>query len=362
MIMIPTPAIHIDLDIVNENIRRMVSENKKYGIAHRPHIKTHKSLYLAQRQLELGAQGITCAKLGEAEVMADGGIRDILIAFPLVGDDKLQRYKELCLRGITIRTIINSVEGAVELSRLGEALGEKCQVLVEVDGGIHRGGVPLGEPALDFARQVRPLSGIEIVGLLYYGGDIYGCKTLEDIQARSSRERDDICGTANLLKKNGFTMDIVSGGSSFSAKHPSRLQGITETRAGNYIFNDCAQLGIGMVKPDQCALRVTATIVSRPGANTAIVDAGSKTLTTDLSSNHEGYGYVVESPDIRIVKLNEEHGFLESASPISFPVGDRISIIPNHACVIPNLADEMYGMRGGKLERMIKVDARGKNR
>ena len=357
-----TPAVHVDLDTVERNIANTLSGLKANNIAHRPHIKVHKSVYLAKKQLSMGCQGITCAKLGEVEVMADGGIDDILLAFPLLGDDKLARYRALAERNITLRTIINSREGAKGLSDLGMAMGKRLPVLIELDGGINRGGLKLGRPLAEFAAMAAGLPGIVIEGVEYYGGDIYALKTAAEIRARSQQEADDVRQGAAILREAGLEPNILSAGSSFSARFPAELSGLTEARAGNYIFNDGAQLSIGMITPADCALRVVSTVVARPDSESAIIDAGSKTLTSDRAGGWDSYGYVVEDPDIEIYKLNEEHGFLRSRKGIRFEIGERVSIIPNHSCVVPNLADEIYGMRGGKLDVVIKVDARGKNR
>lgn len=359
-----TPAVHIDLDIVEQNIKKAVDGLATAGIVHRPHIKVHKSLYFAKQQLAMGCKGITCAKLGEAEVMADGGINDILLAFPMIGRDKLERYGKLASReGLTLRTIINSVEGAEGMSALGQEMGRRLPVLIEVDGGINRGGIRQdGQFLEEFAAKVKDLPGISIEGVEYYGGDIYACKTREAVRQRSRQEADEVVSAAKRLRACGLKMDILSAGSSFSLLFPDELKGITEVRAGNYIFNDGALLSIGLISPENCALRVRATIISRPDAKHAIIDAGSKTLTSDRVGGWDSFGYIVEAPEIEIYKVNEEHGFLKSESDISFKIGDVISIIPNHACVIPNLAEEVYGMRGGRLDKVLPVEARGKNR
>ena len=358
-----TPSLQADMAVVEHNIREAVETLGRHGVAHRPHMKVHKSVALARLQQRLGCKGITCAKLGEAEVMADGGIEDILLAYPLIGSDKLERYRLLAGReGLTIRTIINSIAGAEGLSRLGGSLGKRLPVLIELDGGINRGGVKLGDPLKEFARQVKDLPGIEIVGVEYYGGDIYGCKNGEEIRARARRERDEIVRSGALLRAMGFDIQILSGGSSFSLRFPEELEGLTEVRAGNYIFNDNALFSIGVVPAERCALRVYSTVVSRPDEHTMIIDAGSKTLTTDTVGARAGYGYLVESPDAVIYKVNEEHGFVHSDAPLPFQIGDVVSIIPNHACTLPNLCDEFYGVRGGVLDQVIRVDARGKNR
>lgn len=359
---IPTPAVLVNLDQVDRNIRALVDDNRRHGIAHRPHIKTHKCVALARRQLELGAQGITCAKLGEAEVMAAAGINDILVAFPLIGRDKMDRLQTLLEQGVVVRTIVNSVEGATGLSEMGVRLGRPVEVLIEIDGGMDRGGLKPGEPACEFASRIKDLPGIRIVGIMYYGGGLGKKDSPFNVREKSVRERDDMLQTAAMLREQGLAMEILSGGSSFTSKNPDCLAGITEVRAGNYIFNDVSQLVIGYARPETCALTVVATVVSRPDERSAIIDAGSKTLSSDLNAQRPGYGYVVEDPQIQIVKLNEEHGFLQSESRIRFAIGDRITIIPNHACILPNLADELFGMRGDQVEQMLKIDARGRNR
>lgn len=341
---IPTPAALINLDTVDDNIRTMVEQNMKYGIAHRPHIKPHKCPYLAIRQLELGAQGITCAKLAEAEVMAEAGITDILLAYPLIGEDKWERYGKLAQK-IDIVTIVNNRYGAEGLSQAGLAIGKPLRVLIEIDGGTKRGGVKPGEETLRFAESIRDLKGIEVCGLLCYNGTIYDKKTEEEITPVVEDERRTLLENADMLKKAGFKMEILSGGNSFSARYPSHLEGITETRAGNYIFFDCTQLSLGFVKEEQCALRVLATVIAMVDSCHAIIDAGSKSLTSDLNRYRKGYGRVAGYPDIRIPKLNEEHGFVESDTPLPFNVGDKIEIIPNHACVIANVNKLVFGYR-----------------
>jgi D-serine deaminase-like pyridoxal phosphate-dependent protein len=358
-----TPSVQADLDVVERNIARAVEALGAVGITHRPHIKVHKSIALARLQQRLGCRGITCAKLGEAEVMADGGIGDILLAYPLIGTDKLERYRLLAQRkDLLIRTVINSVVGAKGLSDLGAAMRRRLPVLIEMDGGINRGGVKPGEPLAAFAHEVKDLPGIEIEGLLYYGGDIYGCKTREEIRLRAAREREELLESAGILKSLALTVKIISGGSSFSLHVPEELKGLTEVRAGNYIFNDNALFGLGMIPEEDCALRIYATVVGRSDGETAIIDAGSKTLTTDTVGSRPGYGYVAGSPKAVIYKLNEEHGFVRQDGGLDWNIGDVVAVIPNHACTVPNLCDEIYGVRDGRLETPIRIDARGKNR
>jgi len=359
----PTPSVRVDLDIAERNIRNALAALAPVNISHRPHIKAHKSLALARLQLKLGCRGVTCAKLGEAEVMADGGINDILLAYPLIGADKLERYRALLMReGMQIRTVINSIPGAQGLSDLGLSLNHRLPVLIELDGGIHRGGLPNGEALAAFAAVVKKMPGLQIDGVEYYGGGIYSCMSVEDVRLRARRERDEIVEAADTLRSLGMDCAILSGGSSFSIFFPEKIADLSEVRAGNYIFNDCARLGMGLIAVEDCALRIYSTVVARPDSETAIIDAGSKTLTSDTVRSRDGYGYVVEAPNALIYKLNEEHGFVKQEGGLDWEIGQIVSVIPNHACTIPNLCDEIYAMRGAVYEGPIKIEARGKNR
>lgn len=357
---LPSPALAVDLDQVDRNIQKLVSENKRHGIRVRPHIKTHKSVWLAKRQLALGCQGITCAKLGEAEVMAEAGIDDLLLAFPLIGSEKWERLKKLA-QTKHVLTIVNSMAGARGLSAVGQALGRPIRVLLDLDGGLKRGGLQPLEATRSFARSIRSLPGLEIMGLMYYAGNIYQEKKLAGFDRMTRLERDMCLQTADLLQADGFKMEVLSGGNSFSGKRPHLMTGMTEVRSGNFIFNDCNQLSTGMATVADCCLRVIATVVSRVDDKRVIIDAGSKTLTSDACGNRPGFGYVVDHPDILIEKLNEEHGFLVSSQAINLSIGDRIEIIPNHACGLPNLVDHLYGFRSGVFQGLIAVEARGKN-
>lgn len=355
-----TPAVAIELDIVENNIRSLVENAKKYGIVHRPHTKTHRSVELARLQLSLGAKGITCAKLGEAEVMADTGISDIFICYPLIGPEKLARLGKLLMKA-NISTLINSFEGASGLSELGVSLGKVIPVRIDLDGGLRRGGLQPGAPALEFANSVRDLPGIRIVGLMYYGGLIYHEKDRAGMEAIARKEQKELLETTALLRANGFTIDVLSGGTSFSGKMPELLNGITEIRSGHYIFNDCGQLFSGFASEEDCALRVVTSVVSLVDERHAILDAGTKVLTSDGCERHPGFGAVIGRPDMVITALNEEHAFLESEQPLNLKIGDKLAIVPNHCCVVCNMFDEVCGIRGGKLDHMIRIDARGKS-
>lgn len=358
---ISTPSVCVDMDVTKRNIDRTVHALAEHGITHRPHIKTHKSLRLAQMQLNAGCKGITCAKLGEAEVMANGGIDDIFIAYPLIGQEKWNRYGRLMERGLKMLTLVNSTVGARGLSALGQRLGTELPVVIEMDGGLERGGLRQ-DNLYDFVKEVAKLPGIILQGVCCYSGGIYGCKTMEEIRNLATQEREELLTAADCLRKLGLQVNVISGGSSFSVLCPDELHGLTEVRAGNYIFNDNALLSIGKVDITDCSLKIRSTVVARPSSKTAIIDAGSKTLTTDNINYREGYGLIVDSADAIIYKLNEEHGYVKRESGLDWEVGHEIDIIPNHACTVTNLCDELLEMENGKVVGSIRVEARGMNR
>ncbi|NOU92276.1 amino acid processing protein [Paenibacillus sp. LMG 31456] len=356
-----TPSVIVDLDIVERNILQMAERLSAQGIQHRPHIKTTKSVYFARKQLEAGAIGITAAKLGEAETFARAGIDNILIAFPLIGEDKLRRFEALHSQ-VHVIAVVDSLEGATGLSAVGERSGLPVSVLIEIDGGLHRGGRQPGDDTLSFARELAVMPGIRIYGIMGYFGMIYRNRDEQGLRQAVGTESVVMQETVSMLRDAGFAIEIISAGSTPSALLCEDLIGVTEVRAGNYIFFDASGVSLGLAKETDCALRVIATVVSTPFPGRATIDSGTKTLTSDLAHHRDGFGIVVGRPELRITGLNEEHGFLEfDPFQTMLSVGDRIEIIPNHSCVVSNLCDAVNGVRGGVFEMSIPVDARGRN-
>jgi len=347
------------MDIAERNINRVARAAQEAGISLRPHIKAHKSVFFTKKQIYAGAKGITVAKIAEAEVMAENGVDDILVAYPVLGEEKLSRLKKLHERA-RILTIVDSIEVAAGLAGVGSK-EHPVQALVDIDSGIHRGGRQPGEDALRFALELKSFEGLAIKGAFTYNGAIYQSASRTEMEANAEAEARILTETANLLRTNGIPVSILSGGSTPATVVLSKLNGVTEIRSGNYIFHDAAALALGIADVEDCALRILATVVSIPVPGYATIDAGSKTLTSDLAK-YEGYGYIIGMPDVVITKLNEEHGFLRYDPKVhKLRIGDKMEIIPNHACVIPNLCDSIYGVRGERFEREIKIEARGKN-
>lgn len=356
-----TPAVVVDLDVVENNIQTMADRMAGQQIQHRPHIKTHKSIQLARKQLDAGAVGITVAKLSEAEVFAAAGFDDILIAYSLVGHEKLQRFAALHSE-IALMTTVDSLVVAEGLSRIGQTSSKPVRVLIEVDGGAHRGGRQPGVDTVHFAQSIRHLPGLDIIGIMGYFGQIYREEDEQGLVRAAQHESQLLRTTAEALKDIGVDVRVVSAGSTPACSLGGHLHGITEARAGNYVFYDVSAVDLGIACESDCALRVVATIISTPFPGHATVDAGTKTLTSDKAHHRDGYGIVVGHPTVQIVGLNEEHGMLKYDAKVArFSVGDRIEIIPNHACVIPNLNNVLNGVRQGQVVEQITVDARGCN-
>lgn len=331
------------------------------GLRLRPHTKTHKSAYFARRQLDFGAAGITVAKLGEAEVMAAAGIDDILLAYPIVGPLKLARLKDLLLRVPRFTCAVDSLEVATGLSKLGRDLGRRVPVYLEVDTtDYQRLGQPPGEPTVALAEKIRQLPGIALTGLMTHAGPAYHAHDLEEIRELAVREAGPLADTARTL---GGSLQ-VSVGSTPTARFlgDAGRAGATEARPGTYIFNDRTQMALGTCAEADVAVTILATVVSRPAAGRVVVDAGSKTLTSDSFLAGTGFGQVRQDPAMRLVRLSEEHGVMEVPSDCDLAVGDRVEIIPNHVCPCVNLTDELVGLRGGRPSERIRVDARGRVR
>jgi D-serine deaminase-like pyridoxal phosphate-dependent protein len=357
---IPSPAVIVDLDITERNIGRVAALTRKYGIKHRPHIKAHKSEYFARKQLEAGAIGLSVAKISEAETMVEHGINDILIAYSIVGEEKLQRLKKLHQTARVITTV-DSLEAAKGLSSVGSP-EHPLSVLIEIDCGTHRGGRQPGEDILQFAMELRDFKSLQIKGIFTYNGDLYHTENTEQLCELVARESRLLTDTAEELRRHQIPVEVVSGGSTPALLALEQLHGVTEIRSGNYLFNDVSGIQFGTASVEDCALRVLATVISTPLPGYATIDAGSKTLTNDLSVRGKDCGLIVGLPGVQLVDLNEEHGYLRyDPDRVQLYVGDRIEIIPNHACVLPNLCDRIYGVCGDDVVREITVDARGRN-
>jgi D-serine deaminase-like pyridoxal phosphate-dependent protein len=341
-----TPVPVIDLDRVERNLARMQAYADRHGLALRPHIKTHKLPVFAQQQVALGAVGITCQKLGEAEVMADAGLDDILISYPLIGPDKARRLAALARR-VTMRVAIDNPLALETVALAGQQAGRPIGVLVEFDSGMKRTGVTSVEEALALIAQVKTADGLRFDGLMTYPSS-----------AASTR-------FIRAVRDMGIDLPVVSGGGTPGAATAHEIAGLTEMRVGTYIYNDRTLVEGGAAGLEDCALHVHATVVSRPTGTRAILDCGSKTLSSDLIPRgaSAGYGLLIDYPDAVIERLSEEHGMVDLSRSAAKPaLGERVRVLPNHVCVVTNLHDEVVVSRGGKVEGIWRVPARGLTR
>ncbi|HUP04233.1 MAG TPA: alanine racemase [Bryobacteraceae bacterium] len=356
---IDTPALVVDLDIVERNLARVASYCFEHGLRLRPHTKTHKSILLAGWQLE-SAVGLTVAKVSEAEIMLDAHPGELLVAFPVIGGTKVDRLMRVARRtGVTVA--LDSMVAATHLSAAARAARVRVGVLAEMDVGLNRVGVDPGEPVLELARGIRGLSNLSFEGIAFYPGHI---RTWDDAgRAAFARVAGLLRETIDLFRREGIAVRIVSGGSTPTLFHSHEMPGLNEIRPGTYIFNDRNTVRSGACRPEDCAASILATVVSTARPQQVVIDGGSKTFSSDrLAGADDGaFGYVAEAPHARFHKMNEEHGFLDVAgAERSFEVGDRVRIVPNHICTAVNLHDRVYGLRGDAVEQTWTVDARGK--
>lgn len=356
-----TPAWLVDLDILDRNIQRMQDRANAAGVKLRPHTKTHKSPAIAQRQLKAGAVGITVAKLGEAEVMADAGISDILLAYPIVGDLKLARLKALLERVPSLLVSLDSVDVAVGYQKVAEALGRAVAVYVEIETGLSRLGTLPGEPTMRLVRALTNMTGVRVAGFMTHAGYAYAAKDFEELRQSAIAESEPMWRTAEALRAECIPIHEISVGSSPTAICIDYAVGATEMRPGTYVFNDRGLRRVGACTSDDFALTVLTTVVSRPTPDRVIVDAGSKTLTNDGFATGS-FGEVNGHPEMYLERLSEEHGHMRVPMSSELRVGDRLQIVPNHVCATVAMAQELAGIRQGQLVETIRVAGHGKNR
>ncbi|WP_315766002.1 MULTISPECIES: D-TA family PLP-dependent enzyme [unclassified Bradyrhizobium] len=345
-----TPCAVIDMDRVERNIARVQAQCEAAGVANRPHIKTHKSPVLAKLQIAAGAQGITCQKIGEAEIMAGAGIDNILISYNLIGEEKMARLAALQAKADMTVAADNAtvIEG---LPQAAKQSGRTLSVVVECDTGRKRAGVETPAEAIALARQIAASEGLRFAGFMLY-------PTESGWDEAQKFYNEALAG----VHAEGLDAAIVSTGGSPNLKNLGKLNGATEHRPGTYIYNDRMQVAAGVASWDDCALHIYSTVVSRAAPERGILDAGSKTLTTD-TGGLDGHGLILEHPEAKIARFAEEHGFLDLSRSNTRPnVGDVVRIVPNHVCVVVNMMDEVVMVRGEEILGTLPVAARGKLR
>ncbi|MBC7811742.1 MAG: alanine racemase [Burkholderiales bacterium] len=337
-----TPSVLIDLDRMEANIQRMQDYCNQYGLDFRPHIKTHKIPDIARMQIEAGAVGIACQKVSEAEVFAEAGIDNIQIPYNIMGKQKTARLTDLAL----YNRVVVSADSAYTISGLAEAAKAKemaLRVMVDLVTDLQRTGAEV-EQVVKLAQQIDANENLHFAGLLVYPS--------------FPTMRPAIQEALHQLDRAGIGVDSVSGGGVGATKHAHEIPELTEVRVGTYVFNDWGTVSHGWASLDDCAMTVLLTVVSRPAPERAILDGGSKTLSSDVLD--DGYGRIVEYPDARIYRLNEEHAYVDVSNCDPAPqIGEQVHVVPVHTCVVTNLHNRLYGVRGEEVEVVWPVAARG---
>ncbi len=338
-----TPALLCDLDVLEANLKGMAMHCHDLGIALRPHTKTHKVPEIAQWQMQLGAIGICCQKLGEAEAMVAAGLDDVLILYNIVGRIKVERLLRL-VRQATVTVACDSEDTALEISEQAESEGVKVRAVVELDTGGRRCGVQSPQAALKLAQMISQSPGLEFQGVMTYPSRHAAKSFLQE--------------TLSLLDRSGLCTSIISGGGT-GAEEVSREIGCNEHRSGSYAFEGRTRIqGSHQLRPERNPIRLLCTVVSTPTRERVIIDGGQKTFT---SYPPRPYGRIIEYPDAEIYGMSVEHGHVNvSECSHRFHVGEHLSVIPLHAGMTTNLHDTMVAVRGETVEAIWRIAGRGR--
>ena len=358
-----TPAMVVNVAAAQANIDKYQKLCNQHGCAMRPHIKTHKMISFARKQLEAGAIGITCAKLSEAELMADAGVKDIFLAFPVIGERNLARFLDLAER-IRMIAAVDSDTGVHLLNDAAARRGMRVEVRLEIDTGYHRTGVLLND-LVAFAQSVAALPALEITGIFTYKSQTYRETMHEDRKLAAKEEAEMMLDAADRLRQAGIPIRDLSGGSTPTADFAPGIGGLTEMRFGSYIFQDAKAVNTNAASEDECAARVMTTVVSTPASDRAIIDAGSKAFGGDAKMDAaphflKGYGRIAGRPDLTLRRVSEEHGMVYSeGAETGLRIGDRLQIIPNHICTAFNLFNHVFLIMPDGSVRKQAIDGRG---
>lgn len=355
-----TPALCVDLDKLENNLARMGSYVQQHGLKLRPHAKTHKIPEIARMQIDSGAYGLTIAKSTEAAVMAEAGIDHLLMAYPVYGAQKLKRLTEIARKGTHLTIAIDDANTLQPLAEAAAAAGVTFDILAELNVGMNRCGLAAPEDLLALAQAIDRAPGVRFAGLNLYPGHI---SAKPEEQQEHLRAVDECASSViQQLAASGLACEVVSGGSTPTAFQSHHVRSLTEIRPGTYVFNDRNTMDAGACTLDDCALRVLVTVVSTAVDGWIVVDAGTKTLSSDrlISGNQRFHGLIVEDPAMQLERLSEEHGQINLVNASTRPrIGDRLSIVPNHVCATVNLHDRIWYHRDGEVLGSWNVAARG---
>jgi D-serine deaminase-like pyridoxal phosphate-dependent protein len=354
-----TPAAIVDLDRFERNLDRAATYAANHKLSLRPHVKTHKTPWIAAEQIRRGAVGVTCATPREAEEMA-AVCNDLLVAYPPVGQKRAARIAGLPHNARVI-VALDSVEAIDEIAKAAADAGRTVGVYVEIDLGMHRVGVATPAEALALARRVAEKKSLQWGGLAFYPGHIR--ESVDQQEASLASLNQSLADAIGTLRNGGFAPRVVSGGSTPTMWQTHRISGVTEFRPGTYVYNDRTTAEIGACAWDDCAFTVLARVVSTAVKGQAVIDAGTKALGREpmRGADSPGFGALLDRPDVTVKSMSEEHGILDLSRTSWRPkIADLVRVVPNHVCIVVHLNDEMHGVRGDSVEKTWGVKARGR--
>jgi D-serine deaminase-like pyridoxal phosphate-dependent protein len=366
---IDTPSLVLDLDIFKSNVQEMLKICKENGVSLQPHAKTHRTPELGLLQQELGCDGLCVAKVGEAEGFARAGVKKITVAYPVLGTNKVERARVLS-ESIDLTLGVDSVTGAKSIGHIFEQYSQICPVLLIIDSGLGRDGVR-PEDAPTIAKEIDAVRGIKVVGIMTHEGVVYRAPDRESMFVAARQSSEMMVSVANAIRNVGVEISRVSMGASASARIAPTVAGVNQVRPGIFAFNDLGQIALGNASYDTCAIRLLSTIVSRPTPETAVIDAGSKSLSADLlpakehRGEYPGYGLIVGKLGWIVEALSEEHGMLKwvgKGSPEVMNIGEQIQIIPNHVCTVFSSLNESVVVSKGKVVNRWRTFVPGASR
>lgn len=358
---ITTPAILLDLDVLKRNVESYAALAQKYHKQIWPMIKTHKSTELAELQRCAGAEGFLCGTLDEAEILCEAGFGNLMYAYPVATDVSIRRVIDL-VRKCNFILRLDGMENAQAVQAMAEKDGVRIPYTLIIDSGLHRFGVE-PEKAAEYVKQISKMGNLVFKGISTHPGHVYGASGKEEISQYVKDECTAVATAIKYLKDAGFECEIISSGSTPTFSKAVQDENINIFHPGNYIFHDAIQMSTETAREAECALSVLASVISHPREDLYICDAGAKCLGLDQgahgNSSIKGFGYVKDHPELVVYSLSEEVGKLRVESKTDLKVGDKIQIIPNHACSSANLTDFYIGVRKGSVERLVPVDMRG---
>jgi len=363
-----TPALLVDYAVLERNVERMGRLARVAGKALRPHVKTHKTREIAELQMKHGASGITVAKVSEAEVMLSEGFSDILLANEIIGTTKADRVARLAAKA-RITVAVDSSLGIAQLAEATRCHGSELDVLIDLNTGGGRCGVPVeGDEAAVLADRISVTPRLRLAGLMTYEGHVYKATSREQVESIAAEVGELLLRQAEALAGSGYDVSVVSAGSTVSAQYLVRCPAASEIRPGTYVFNDVNEIRMGVAEIEDCALTVLATVISGPRDGRVVLDAGSKSLSSDRAVGGfrlgppGGYGLVKSMSEATIVELNEEHAIVSlAAESREVRLGSKLELVPNHACTAVNLHDHMSVVDGEEVRGRWAVVARGKS-